>query len=177
MWVFGILPAGYISWYLPSQACMCVWHLLLRDVGVWHPAVMGYWCLAPRYCGMLVSGALLLQDIGVWHLAIVGYWCLTPRYCGILVSGTPPQSGMLCVWPLPWQDMLWVFGAPPWQDVLCVFGTHLGRLCVSSIWHRVSVPCGFTNPTPLLVMVVTGVTTEIVWRYYSGPHSSLNGGN
>ena len=121
----------YVSWYPPLQACMCVWR----------PAIAGYWCLASCYCGILVSGTPLLRDIGVWHPTVVGYWCLVPPklQVGYYVFGT-----------LPWRDILYGFGALPWWDVLRVFGTCLGRLCVSSVWHWGSVPCGFTNPTPFM---------------------------
>ena len=69
MRVLSILPVGYVSWYRPSQACMCVWC----------PAIAGCWQLVPRYYGILVAGPPLLWDVGVWHLAIAGYWCLVPH--------------------------------------------------------------------------------------------------
>ena len=125
-------PWDYVTWYLPSQAC----------VRVWLPAIAWYWCLVPCYCWLLVSGTQLLRDIGVWCPTVVGYWCmahveilvygvpllqdigvfpptptskwdtmcLAPCLGGIFYVGLAPHHGgmymcIMCVWHLPWQVM------------------------------------------------------------------------
>ena len=93
--------------------------LLLLDTGGWFPAVARYWCLVPRYCGILVSGgppqsgmvcvwcpALAGYATGVWHPSMAGSSvCLVPALAGYVLVVFSTRGVSLVTLPTPPNSM------------------------------------------------------------------------